>query len=102
MITMLPKKTESIYGDLLSNIKNLCPDLSPLRVLVDFKMAMMNALHEKFTNVEVTGCFFHFSQAIWRQLQGLGAPVINGITMTQNFRYCVVLYQLLHLSQRTR
>ena len=66
--------------------------------MVDFEMAMMNDLHEKFTNVEVTGCFFHFSQEIWRQIQGLGALVINRYNTDPEFLLLCELYRLLYLS----
>ena len=40
--------------------------------MIDFERASLNALEQNFPTAELQGCFFHFGQAIWRQIQGIG------------------------------
>ena len=40
--------------------------------MIDFERAALNALEQNFPTAELQGCFFHFGQAIWRQIQALG------------------------------
>ena len=40
--------------------------------MIDFERAALNALEQNFPTTELQGCFFHFGQAIWRQIQALG------------------------------
>jgi hypothetical protein len=44
----------------------------PLSIVTDFEIAMINAFPQVFTSAKRTGCFFHFSQCIHRQVQGNG------------------------------
>ena len=39
-------------------------------------LAAIQAIHAEFPNAEVKGCFFHYSQAIWRKTQNLGLAVL--------------------------
>ena len=40
--------------------------------MVDFEKAMMNSITTVFPSMEVKGCFFHFSQNIYRKIQEVG------------------------------
>lgn len=40
--------------------------------MIDFEQAAFNAASNEFPDAEIHGCFFHFSQCIWRKLQHLG------------------------------
>ena len=46
------------------------PGLNPSYIMVDFEKAAINAFEEQFIAV-ISGCFFHFSQNIFRQIQSL-------------------------------
>lgn len=41
-------------------------------VTVDFERAFVNAAEESFNGVDISGCFFHFTQCIWREIKGTG------------------------------
>ncbi|XP_046583798.1 uncharacterized protein LOC124290982 [Haliotis rubra] len=43
---------------------------------VDFEMAAIRAVELEFPAAEVKGCFFHYTQAIWRKTQELGLAVM--------------------------
>ena len=43
--------------------------------MVDFELAVLNAIDASFPDSSKKGCFFHFSQAIFRKIQFLGLQV---------------------------
>ena len=47
-------------------------DLAPPSVLSDFEQALVNALWLNFSTAEHRGCYYHYSQTIWRKVQALG------------------------------
>ena len=53
-------------------VKNLEPRFQPELWMTDFEQATINAIHNHFNDVRVTGCFFHLQQCIWRKIQQLG------------------------------
>ena len=73
---LLPGKSEEVYAKLFSIIAEamgnlqLQPQLA--RATADFEIAMIKALKGHFPTVSVKGCFYHFAQAVWRKVQGLG------------------------------
>lgn len=36
----------------------------------------MNSIKKEFLSTEIHGCFFHFSQAVWRKIQNYGLTTI--------------------------
>ena len=44
-------------------------------ITVDFEVALMSALSAEFAAASLHGCFFHFTQAVWRKIQFLGLSV---------------------------
>ena len=44
----------------------------PDRVVTDFEVAAMNAIRAELPAVRVNGCYFHFTQSLWRKIQELG------------------------------
>ncbi|XP_057336357.1 uncharacterized protein LOC130674920 isoform X2 [Microplitis mediator] len=53
-------KSAKLYERMLSEIKILKPE----HVTVDFERAFINAAGESFNGVDISGCFFHFTQCI--------------------------------------
>ncbi|KAL8585639.1 hypothetical protein ACOMHN_025262 [Nucella lapillus] len=47
-------------------------DLNPETITIDFERAALNSISEHFPTTAVHGCFFHFGQCLWRNLQSLG------------------------------
>ena len=39
---------------------------------VDFEAALMAAITDEFPAADLHGCYFHFTQAVWRKIQFLG------------------------------
>ncbi|XP_068205281.1 uncharacterized protein [Palaemon carinicauda] len=72
LFALLPDKTEETYIDFLQQLKKLEPLCTPLSITIDFEKAMMKACLKEFPNTEQNGCFFHFSQCIFRAIQNNG------------------------------
>ena len=54
-------------------IYQLQPHLAPGSWMIDFELAVKNAVYEVFgRQVLVLCCYFHYAQSLWRQLQALG------------------------------
>lgn len=43
--------------------------LTPEKIITDFECSAIKAFTTTFNGVNVTGCFFHLSQCIWRRVQ---------------------------------
>ncbi|CAM4848662.1 unnamed protein product [Rotaria magnacalcarata] len=47
-------------------------DFVPNQITTDFEKALVKPLREQFSGSRHTGCFFHFCQAIYREIRELG------------------------------
>ncbi|CAF1563135.1 unnamed protein product, partial [Didymodactylos carnosus] len=43
--------------------------VEPKRAVSDFEQATFNAVSNIFPNCKISGCFFHYSQSLWRRIQ---------------------------------
>lgn len=66
------KRDEELYDRIFNHLKEKRPDLDPISLTMDFEMAAINSMMRAFPNVNIYGCYFHFTQASFRKLQGLG------------------------------
>ena len=41
--------------------------MSPQSVMADFELAVIQSLEMQLPGVEIQGCYFHFSQCLWRK-----------------------------------
>ena len=53
-------------------ILEIIPTQSVQRVTVNFEHALWCAFRKEMPDVEVKGCAFHWTQAVWRKVQLLG------------------------------
>lgn len=68
---MTDKKTSSYYI-LFSLIKSQLPDFTPTKVHCDYEKAPINALTEIYKDIQVKGCFYHWSKSVWKRAKLLG------------------------------
>ena len=68
VFALLPDKTQNSYEIMLRELLTLKPNLKPRVVLTDFEKAAINAFQNCFPDIVQRGCFFHFSQCIWRKV----------------------------------
>ena len=78
---LLPNKTQATYERFFGLLKEKSAErhiiLNPTSAMMDFEVAASNALTTVFRMVAGKGCFFHFSQAIWRKVQALGLVAVS-------------------------
>ncbi|EYC27330.1 hypothetical protein Y032_0009g653 [Ancylostoma ceylanicum] len=54
---------EKIFERLQQELQTLAPNLSPLRIILDFEVAALNAAEKVFRTASIEGYVFHLSQA---------------------------------------
>ncbi|KAL4108184.1 hypothetical protein QTP88_018426 [Uroleucon formosanum] len=68
---LLPKKTQTVYVELLMALKDTCSSVKPFSI--DFGLAMIKAIEEVFKDsVSIYLCYYHLSQSVWRKVRNLG------------------------------
>ena len=72
---LLTHKDATIYLEALQALVDNCPRLLPQVIMVDFEQALRSALSSTFAGAEIDGCYFHYCQAILRNLNQLGYKV---------------------------
>ncbi len=53
-------------------LDQLPPDIRVSAITADFEAAMWRAVAQVLPHVQMLGCVFHFTQAVWRKIQALG------------------------------
>lgn len=73
---LLPSKKQLLYQNLFNLLTEKCAEnhliLSPKNVVIDFEVAIHNAVTFTWPESTIVGCRFHLSQAWFRKLQALG------------------------------
>ncbi|TGZ46497.1 Uncharacterized protein DBV15_11691, partial [Temnothorax longispinosus] len=81
-------RTTTLYDALWDKITQLVPQLEQniKFIMSDFETAAVKSLNKKFPNANLTGCWFHFNQAVlrkWRKLRLSNIPkTVLSMTMT--------------------
>jgi hypothetical protein len=72
----MTKKTSQLYTAVLEKLRTLVPSFFPDSVMADFEEASVAAFKKVFgVTVSVSGCWFHFSQAMMKYEQGISMSV---------------------------
>ncbi|XP_071083866.1 uncharacterized protein [Haliotis cracherodii] len=77
---LMPDRRTTTYQRLFAQLKVhiqhlLNQPFNPETFQVDFEVPAIRALQTEFQGSDIKGCFFHFTQAIWRKTQELGLAV---------------------------
>ncbi|XP_068677112.1 uncharacterized protein [Montipora foliosa] len=74
---MMSGQRKGDYKKVLREIINLLPGATTAvqQVTVDFEKGLWSALRTVLPDVQIRGCVFHWTQAIWRKVQELGLQV---------------------------
>ncbi|XP_067679751.1 uncharacterized protein [Haliotis asinina] len=80
VFALLPNRQQTTYTRIFTLLKTEVQQmfnrpLAPATVQTDFEMAAIRATETEFPAADVKGCFFHYTQAIWRKTQDLGLAV---------------------------
>ena len=74
LFALLPGKIQAVYTQLLTKLKTSMADL---QLLMNFENAAHDTTRTVFPGITVKGCFFHYTQAIWRKTQHTGLQVTH-------------------------
>jgi len=72
LYALMTRKTQGLYHAVFDMLKNLVPDFTPVHIMADFEEAPVLAFRQLYGDVSVSGCWFHFSQAVIKRVQKLG------------------------------
>ena len=76
---LLPGKSHTIYTRFLNLLKETCRqhgiELQPTTLFIDYETAVRNAAYTVFPGITIKGCFFHYTQCIWRKTQATGLQI---------------------------
>ncbi|CAF4804749.1 unnamed protein product, partial [Rotaria sp. Silwood2] len=71
-------KKQRLYKTMLEEIKKLAPHFDPLNLMIDFERASMNAIKNLFPTSNLSGCFFHLCQNVYRAVTRFGLKTLYG------------------------
>ncbi len=66
---LLPRKDRATYMRAFRALQQIEPQFQPAKWMVDYEQAAIQAIAEVFPNCEISGCFFHYCQSLWRRIQ---------------------------------
>lgn len=72
VFALLPNKQQTTYDRLFKEMKKFESELKPETLMVDFEKASINAFQDSFPETEISGCNFHFNQALLRKIKHFG------------------------------
>lgn len=77
---LLPNKSELTYQRMFSLLQEAVRqriqlELTPETVMLDFEVAARNAVRAAFPQSRLRGCYFHYTQCIWRKTQACGLAI---------------------------
>lgn len=77
---LLPNKSKTTYSRMFRLLRHAATvrglSLNPNCLQLDYEKAVHRAACEVFPDVSIKGCFFHYTQCIWRKVQNLGLATI--------------------------
>ncbi|XP_021359169.1 uncharacterized protein LOC110454121 [Mizuhopecten yessoensis] len=77
---LLPGKSQAIYNRfftlLQEHMSNLQIPFRPTTAFVDFEVAAHNAIRSVVPGINIKGCFFHYTQCIWRKAKPTGLQTL--------------------------
>ncbi|KAL2631004.1 hypothetical protein R1flu_015690 [Riccia fluitans] len=80
LYVLMSSKGREAYVSLFRNLKDLAilrgRRFSPEQILSDFESGLIPAIHDEFPQSFHHGCYFHFTQAIWRKIQQMGLTTV--------------------------
>ena len=67
----MSRKTESLYKAVIEKILEIEPEFTPDFAVGDYEDSTRNAFQTIIPSINIVGCLFHFSQAIWARAKKL-------------------------------
>ncbi|CAF4646427.1 unnamed protein product [Rotaria socialis] len=77
---ILPDRKRITYQELFKILKDFAISINrkfePTRILSDFESGLISAIANEFSAAVHNGCFFHYTQAIFRRIRALGLTTL--------------------------
>ena len=94
VFALLPDKKKVTYIRLFEAILQVVPERALETVNIDFETGAIEAIKHVFPRrAKVQGCFFHFSQNLWRRVQNIGLTSMykSNQEVRNSIRMCAAL-----------
>lgn len=90
---LLPNKKKETYVRMLQMILREVPDWKPETINIDFEASAVAALRDVFPDAKIQGCYFHFTQCLWRKVQDVGLVTLysENEEIRKHIRMCAAL-----------
>lgn len=73
MFALMSGKGRHDYKYVLHGVMKILPTQPSVQeVIIDFKVSLWTALQEELPNIFIQGCFFHWTQAVWKDFRQKG------------------------------
>ena len=69
-------KNEQLYKTVLLSLKDILPNFNTSTAMYDFERFSRNAFRSVYTSVNLIGCWFHFTKAIYDKIKNLASVKI--------------------------
>ena len=70
---LMSRRKKKDYQSVFRAVKEMLPSPPRVkRIMLDFEAATWKAVRRVFPKIEIKGCAFHYTQAVWRHVQKLG------------------------------
>jgi hypothetical protein len=64
------------FSLLKEHMSRLNLPFTPTRAFADFEVAVHNAIRQDISGIIIKGCFFHFTQCVWKKAQTTGLQTL--------------------------
>ena len=71
----MSSKHSGLYEGVMLKIRQVCPLLEPRIMKSNYELGLMKSLKSTFPNTTLSGCYFHYSQAVFRAIMRPGNVV---------------------------
>jgi len=68
----MSSKHHGLYEGVMLKIRSICPGLEPRIIKSDYEFALMKSIQTIYPNATLSGCHFHYSQAVFRAIMRPG------------------------------
>lgn len=76
---LLTGKKREIYDAMWDSLLTLIPGFSPINGIADFEIAARSSAHSRLERLKIVGCWFHYAQAVFKNLIKLGLSKLYAI-----------------------
>ncbi|XP_071956851.1 uncharacterized protein [Antedon mediterranea] len=72
LFAVMSGKRSVDYTAVLRSVLRMLPENNVVKVVADYEASIWQSIRQVLPNVEIAGCLFHYTQAIFRKVQDVG------------------------------